>query len=252
MDLSKKKWLYVTGCSHTAGCEVLTPGDGTLTHKGLQKSWSGLLAEHYKLNLINDAYSGAGNEYIMRSAIDFVSKWQRDGRDINDVLVIQAWSTFERQQFAWDESKYHIHWATGTDPKHLQDLTGHNFDNWFKAMNIYASDHPFGIKRRFSNIILCKNYFEANGIDYVMFNSCATSNPDWDTAQLQKKYNPLSRYDHLIDQVPTDKFFEPYDSFIDQYRLDEQYKEHISEWLHADAYIHELYYNKFKTWLETV
>ena len=60
MDLSNKKWLYVTGCSHTAGCEVLTPGDGLLTHKGLQKSWSGLLAEHYKLNLINEAYPGAG------------------------------------------------------------------------------------------------------------------------------------------------------------------------------------------------
>ena len=38
MDLGNKKWLYVTGCSHTAGCEVLTPGDGTLTHKGLQQT----------------------------------------------------------------------------------------------------------------------------------------------------------------------------------------------------------------------
>ena len=252
MDLSKKKWLYVTGCSHAAGCEVLTPGDGTLTHAGLQKTWSGLLAEHYKLNLINDAYPGASNEYIMRSALDFVSKWQRDGRDIDDVLIIQAWSTFERQQVAWDDSKYHIHWATGTDAEHLQNLTGHNFTNWFKALNIYASDHKFGIKRRYGNIVLCKNYFEANGIDYVMFNSCATSNADWETVQVQKKYNPLSRFDHLIEQVPTDRYFEPYDSFIDQYLNDEEYKEHISEWLHADAYIHELYYNKFKTWLETV
>ena len=30
MDLSKKKWLYVTGCSHTAGAEVITQGNGQL------------------------------------------------------------------------------------------------------------------------------------------------------------------------------------------------------------------------------
>ena len=53
MDLNNKKWLYVIGCSHIAGSEILTPGDGTLTHSGLQKSWTGLLAKDYKLNLIN-------------------------------------------------------------------------------------------------------------------------------------------------------------------------------------------------------
>jgi hypothetical protein len=55
-------------------------------------------------------------------------------------------------------------------------------------------------------------------------------------------------------------FFEPYDSFIDRYReqgedgftVKEEYKEHISEWLHVDAYLHEVYYNKFKKWLEAV
>ena len=251
MDLSNKKWLYVTGCSHTAGCEALTPGDGTLTHECLQKSWSGLLAEEYKLNLINEAYSGAGNEYIMRSALDFVSKWERDGRDINDVLIIQSWSTLERQQFAWDNSRYHIHWATGQDPEYLEDQTGHNFENWFKALGIYATDHIFGVKRRYSNIVLCKNYFESKGIDYIMFNSCAKSDKEWEVDNVQKSFNPLSRFGHLLEQVPN-KFFEPYNSFIDQYREDENYKEHISDWLHADAHIHNLYYNKLKTWLETI
>ena len=251
MDLSNKKWLYVTGCSHTAGCEVLTPGDGLLTHKGLQKSWSGLLAEHYKLNLINEAYPGAGNEYIMRSALDFVSKWQRDGRDVSELLVIQTWSTFERQQFAWDNSKYHIHWATGQNHEQYKEQCNYDFENWFKALNLYATDHMYGAKRRYSNIVLCKNYFEANNIDYAMFNSCAKSNPDWETHNLQKSNNPLSRFDHLITQMPAN-FFEPYDSFIDQYLEDENYKEHISEWLHADAHIHEVYFNKFKTWLETI
>jgi hypothetical protein len=259
MDLSKKKWLYVTGCSHTAGCEVLTPGDGKLTHKGLQKTWSGLLAKDKGWNLINDALPGAGNEYIMNSAIDFVSKWQRDGRDIKDVLVIQAWSTFERQQFAWDDSKFHIHWANGQDHKQYLKQVGHDFENWFKALKLYATDHKLGIKRRYRNIVLCKEYFEANNVDYAMFNACSISNKDWETESLQKKYSPLSRFDHYINQMPKN-FFEPYDSFIDRYReqgedgftVKEEYKEHISEWLHVDAYLHEVYYNKFKKWLEAV
>ena len=55
-----------------------------------------------------------------------------------------------------------------------------------------------------------------DGIDYVMFNACSVSNKDWETESVQKKFNPLSRFDHLTDQVPKN-FFEPYDSFIDRY-----------------------------------
>ena len=54
-----------------------------------------------------------------------------------------------------------------------------------------------------------------------------------------------------MDQMPKN-YFEPEDSFIEQYWEKEEYKEHISDWLHADAYIHQLYYNKFKTWLEKI
>jgi|TARA_B110000444_G_scaffold121299_1_gene114093 hypothetical protein len=251
MDLANKKWLYVVGCSHTAGCEVLTPGDGKLTHAGLQKTWNGLLAKDYKLNLINDSLSGAGNEYIMNSAIDFVSKWKESGRDINELLVIQAWSTFERQQFAWQD-KYHIHWANGQDHQQYIDQYKHDFSNYFKALQIYATDHYFGIKRRVRNQVLCKNYFEAEGVDFVMFNGCSVQQEIWEKDNQSKKYNPKSRFNHLMKNLPLDRFFEPYESFIDQYRFDDSKKEHISEWLHADAYLHELYYIKFKTWLETI
>lgn len=253
MDLGNKKWLYVTGCSHTAGCEVLTPGDGTLTHKGLQQTWSGLLAKDFGLNLVNDAYPGASNEYIMNSAIDFVSKWKRDGRDVSELLVIQAWTTVERQQFAWDKSKYHIHWANNQDHEQYKEQIGADFENWFKALKIYATDHAFGVKRRYRNIVLCKNYFETNNVDYAMFNACGLANDEWETDNLQKTYNPLSRYNHLIAEMP-ENFFEPYDTFIDRYRegeeVKEEYKEHISDWLHADAHLHEVYYKQFKTWLE--
>jgi len=252
MDLSKKKWLYVTGCSHTGGSEILTPGEGKLTHAGLQKTWSGLLAEACKLNLINDSISGAGNEYIMTSAIDFVSKWKDSGRDLDEVLVIQAWSTFERQQFAFGESTYHIHWANGQSPEHYKEWYKQDFTNYFKALQLYATDHAYGVKRRVRNQVLSKTYFESNNVDYAMLNACSEQETDWEQDKAQSKWNPLTRYRHLLDELPSDNFFEPYDSFIDQYRHDEQYKEHISEWLHADAHIHRLYYHKFKTWLDKV
>ena len=86
-----------------------------------------------------------------------------------------------------------------------------------------------------------------------MFNACGLANEEWETDNLQKTYNPLSRYNHLIAEMP-ENFFEPYDTFIDRYRegeeVKEEYKEHISDWLHADAHLHEVYYKQFKTWLE--
>ncbi len=255
MDLSKKKWLYVTGCSHTAGAEVITQGNGQLTHAGLQKSYTGLLAENYKLNLINDAYSGAGNEYIMRSAMDFVSTWQRAGRSLDDVLIICAWTTNERVQFVWEKADHpeerHIHWANNQDPNQHKEKFGHDFTNWFKALKIYATDYYYGTKRKVGNIVLTSNYLESNHVDYVMLNSCAKLDPSWHDAKVSRARNPLSRYDHYIDQLPK-TYFEPYDSFIEQYWEKEEYKEHISDWLHADAHIHNLYYNKLKTWLETI
>ena len=255
MDLSKKKWLYVTGCSHTAGAEVITQGNGQLTHAGLQKSYTGLLAENYKLNLINDAYSGAGNEYIMRSAMDFVSTWQRAGRSLDDVLIICAWTTNERVQFVWEKADHpeerHIHWANNQDPNQHKEKFGHDFTNWFKALKIYATDYYYGTKRKVGNIVLTSNYLESNNVDYIMLNSCAKLDPSWHDAKVSRARNPLSRYDHYIDQLPK-VYFEPYDSFIEQYWEKEECKEHISDWLHADAHIHNLYYNKFKTWLEKV
>ena len=254
MDLNNKKWLYVIGCSHIAGSEILTPGDGTLTHSGLQKSWTGLLAKDYNLNLINEALPGAGNEYIMRSTMDFVSKWKRAGRSLEDVLIIVAWTTTERVQFVWNSAtgnEVHIHWANNQDPEQHKERFGHDFTTWFKALKLYATDYYYGTKRKVGNIVLTSNYLDNNNVDYVMLNSHPKLDEKWHDEKVSRVRSPLSRYDHYIDQLP-ETYFEPYDSFIEQYWDKEEYKEHISDWLHADAYIHQVYYNKFKTWLEKI
>ena len=243
MDLSKKKLLYVSGCSHLAGSEIIKFGDTTRTQEAVSLVWPGLLAKEFNLNYTNESIAGGSNEYILRSTIHFVSKWLEQGRDPKELMVVIGWTTNERLEFthAWKEGQkpQHFHWATGSDwSMHYRDGEGPNFQNWFKALQLYHTDFDFGAIKRIINIILLDSYLKSVGVEYIQTSSCAKMDQaQWDFLQIK----------HLQEQFPFDTFFEPYDSFVDQYR--DTHKEHFSDWLHADKLIHEMYFNKIKNFI---
>ena len=119
MDISNKQWLYVSGCSHLAGSEIVEQGNTARTNEAVGLVWPGLLAKEYGLNYINQCIPGASNDYIVRSTMQFVSKWIAQGRDPTELLVVIGWSTNERIEFTHEHDGHtqHYHWANGCDYK---------------------------------------------------------------------------------------------------------------------------------------
>ena len=75
MKLNDKKYLYAIGCSHMAGSEIAGPGITSSLKQNVNNAWPGQLAIDNNLNYINQSVPGGSNEYIMRTCIDFVSRW---------------------------------------------------------------------------------------------------------------------------------------------------------------------------------
>ncbi len=232
MVIDNKKYLFVAGCSHLAGSEIEGAGKTERSVGSLSKAFPGKFAETFKLNYINSAVPGGSNEFIYRSTIEFAVNWVHQGRDPKDLLIMIGWSTDERIEFTWQGE--HFHWANGCDWKPFyKDGTGPNFQNWFKALQLYYTDFDFGRYRRIINIITLDRTLKSLGIDYIQFSSCAKMD--------EAMWNSFS-WKHMKDIFPFDTFFEPYDSFIDQYRY--EYPENFSDWLHADESIHDMYLEK--------
>ena len=87
-----KKILLVSGCSNTEKDFV------SELHPELDTSWPKwpeLLAEKLDMDCVNLGKSGAGNEYIYRSLLDYITK--NDTSNIG--LVIPAWSQCNRKDY---------------------------------------------------------------------------------------------------------------------------------------------------------
>lgn len=77
--------LYVNGDSHSAGVAV----------ESATQSFGALVAQHFKLPLVNQALAGASNNYIIRVTQD----WVRTRNDKYFVLI--GWSSWEREEWPY-------------------------------------------------------------------------------------------------------------------------------------------------------
>lgn len=114
--------LYVNGDSHTAAAEAVNPfafaeDDPALTQLGrvphpanLAVSWARLLSLSLKTGFHCAAESASSNARILRTSRD----WLNQQRGIDDVLMIIQWSTWEREEWFYDNTYYQVG-ASGTD-----------------------------------------------------------------------------------------------------------------------------------------
>jgi hypothetical protein len=114
--------LYVNGDSHTAAAEAVNPfafaeDDPALTQLGrvphpanLAVSWARLLSLSLKAGFHCAAESASSNARILRTSRD----WLKQQRGIDDVLMIIQWSTWEREEWFYDNTYYQVG-ASGTD-----------------------------------------------------------------------------------------------------------------------------------------
>lgn len=123
--------LYVNGDSHTAGAEAVNPhafaeDDPNLFYLGraphpenLAVSWGKLLSSALKSGFRCDAESASSNTRILRTTREWLSG---PGANHNDLLVIIQWSTWEREEWLFNDIYYQVG-SSGQDelPLPLQD-----------------------------------------------------------------------------------------------------------------------------------
>ena len=195
--------LYVNGDSHTAGAEAVNPyafgeDDPTLFYLGraphpenLAVSWGKLLSLTLKTGFRCDAESGGSNARIIRTTRNWLNN---AGRDFPDQLVIIQWSTWEREEWLYNNEYLQIG-ASGTD------------------------DVPPELKARYKEFVANNNWREkteqahkeiwefhaelkAQGIRHIFFNG----NNDFSSIKKQLKwgdnyigpYDPTQTYDAVI------------------------------------------------------
>lgn len=239
MKLKDKKYLYAIGCSHMAGSEIAGPGITSSIKENTNNAWPGQLAIENDLNYINGSVPGGSNEYIMRTCIDFVSKWIANGDDASELFVAVGWTTNERLEFEWEGERYS--WCNGTDPQFFQKENGKpDFTNWFKFLQLYHTAYDFGLFKKITYMIALNSFLKSVNVDHVQVNNCASIPKDaWKSLDMQ----------HLEHVFPNDVFYNKHESFIEKYNTDEN-KEHFTPWLHADKHIHSLYAKEIMEFIE--
>ena len=103
--------LYANGPSDMLGHGLL-PG---------QPSYISLVAQHFGLDLVNDAAGGCSNDRILRVSQEWLEKNQQ-----NCALALIAWTTWERTEW-WFQGQWHQVNASGECPKMMitcQDRAG--------------------------------------------------------------------------------------------------------------------------------
>lgn len=163
--------LYVNGDSHTAAAEAVNPyafaeDDKNLIHLGrlphpdnLAVSWGKRLSQPLKAVFKCDAESAASNSRIMRTTKAWLDQHTND---LNRILVIIQWSTWERQEWEYNGKFYQVN-ASGIDsvPNELQERYKQFVSSvdWKKATK-HAHDEIWEFGR----------YLDTTGVKYLFFN----------------------------------------------------------------------------------
>ena len=195
--------LYVNGDSHTAAAEAVNPhafaeDDPALFYLGrsphpanLAVSWGKLLSLTLKSAFRCDAESAASNTRIIRTTREWL---EGAGRDHPDLLVIIQWSTWEREEWLYEDRYYQIG-ASGTDGVHVA------LEERYKQF-VATVDWQKKTEQAHDEIWQFHQALKKQNIRHIFFNG----NNDFSKITKKKKwganyigpYDPKSTYDAVI------------------------------------------------------
>ena len=195
--------LYVNGDSHTAAAEAVNPhafaeDDSALFYLGraphpenLAVSWGKLLSLTVKSAFRCDAESASSNTRIIRTTREWLNG---AGHDHPDQLVIIQWSTWEREEW-WYNDRYYQIGASGIDwvPAELELRYKH-----FVA----DCDWQHKTQQAHEEIWQFHQELKQQGIRHVFFNgnrdfSSINDRKDWGQNYIGP-YDPALTYDAII------------------------------------------------------
>ena len=144
--------IYTVGDSFTYGQELPNPQE---------QAWPVLLANKLNKNLVNEGRGGAGNDFIVKKTIQAVSKYKPE-------LVVIAWTSFGRKEFADEHGPYTVCPGSGksvfgSDPKlsYRIDLV--------KYITLYNNE-LYEYRCWLRQVILLQSFLQNHKIDYIMCN----------------------------------------------------------------------------------
>ncbi len=168
--------LIANGCSHTAGAEIEAPLQGEC----YEKAWPKKLADSLGYKPINLAISGASDDRVVRTTIDFLGKLKKSPKfNPNKVFVVICWPglhrtelyrTAENEDGFWDNGWMPI--VVGNEETYQAQCSQSAFA-FYKTWVMRQNNHQASIKF-YSNVLLLQNILISNRIKYLFWNSSMT------------------------------------------------------------------------------
>ena len=196
--------LYVNGDSHSAAAEAVNvhafaEDDSKYFYMGraphpdnLQVSWGKLLSLTLQAGFHCEAESASSNDRIIRTT----REWLKTIQQLNDVLVIIQWSTWEREEWLHDGIYYQVN-ASGIDqvPQPLQEKY---------RQYILGIDWQTKTQQAHDQIWAFHKELEAQGIRHIFFNGNnsfggITDKKDWGISYIDP-YDPKGTFSAKLEQ----------------------------------------------------
>jgi hypothetical protein len=195
--------LHINGDSHTAGAEAVNPhafaeDDGNYFYLGraphpdnLQVSWGKLLSATLKSGFHCSAQSASSNARILRTTREWLEERKNN---IDDILVVIQWSTWEREEWLHNGVYYQVG-SSGIDdvPVELQEKYRHfviGTDWEYKTQQSHQEIWNFHLELKQQNI--AHIFFNGNN-DF----SKISQRLDWGNNYIAP-YDPSMTYDSII------------------------------------------------------
>lgn len=177
--------LYVNGDSHTAGAEAVNSHAfaeddpklyylGRLPHpENLQVTWGKLLSLALNAGFQCEAESASSNARILRTTRAWLAQQKNN---LQDILVVIQWSTWEREEWLYNGITYQIN-GSGID--HVPQEAQERYRNYIVGLDWHHKTHE-----AHNDIWTFHQELLAQGIRHVFFNgnndfSSVTDQKDW-------------------------------------------------------------------------
>ena len=159
--------LLANGCSHTAGAEI----EYLLQGKCYEKAYPKYTAELLGWNYENIADSGASQERIIRTTIDWIGKNYKKYKN-TEIFVVIMWSGPSRVEFYDGILDKYIQIVPNNDVVYKKQFTNTQYV-YYKSYVAIQNRRAQMIKW-YNNIILMQSYLSNLKINYLFLNATET------------------------------------------------------------------------------
>jgi len=159
--------LLANGCSHTAGAEIDYLLQGTCYEKAYPKYTAELLGWNYE----NIADSGASQERIIRTTIDWIGRNYKKYKN-TEIFVVIMWSGPSRVEFYDGILDKYIQVVPNNDALYKQQFTNTQYV-YYKSY-VAIQNRQAQMIKWYNNIILMQSYLTSLNINYLFLNATET------------------------------------------------------------------------------